>query len=185
MTIRLLPLRLGPMTHFRATALVAISACSFGAMAIFARYAYRADVDAWGILLPRFVIASLVLWSVLLLARKPLPPRERVAGLLLMGAGYVAQSLCFFFALTYLSAGMVALLLYMFPIFVVLLSRLAGHERLTPRKLFALAACSVGILLTIGVGGLGGASLDWRGVALGIGAALIYSVYIVGGSRAT
>lgn len=173
------------MPHFRATLLVAVSACSFGAMAIFARYAYAAGVDAWGILLPRFAIASLVLWSVLLLARKPLPPRGRLPGLLLMGAGYVAQSLCFFFALTYLPAGLVALLLYLFPIFVVLLSRLVGHERLTPRKLAALAACSVGILLTIGVGGLDGAVPDLRGVALGVGAALIYAVYIVGGSRAT
>ena len=173
------------MSPLRASVLVVVSACSFGAMAIFGRFAYAAGVDAFGVLLPRFVIASLVLWALLRLTGRRAPPRERLPGLLAMGGGYVAQSLCYFFALTYLPAGMVALLLYLFPIFVLLLSRLLGHETLSARKIAALVLCSVGILLTIGMADASAAKLDPRGIALGVGAALIYSVYIVAGSRIT
>src|SRR5262245_23467375 len=41
--------------------LVAVSAASFGAMPIFARQAYAAGVDQYGILLPRFVLAAALL----------------------------------------------------------------------------------------------------------------------------
>ncbi|MCM5680203.1 DMT family transporter [Schlegelella sp. S2-27] len=174
------------MSPLSAAALVALSAASFGAMAIFARHAYAEGVDLYGILLPRFVIAALVLWAVARLLRTPWPGRARVPGLALMGAGYVAQSLCFFAALNYIPAGMVALLLYLYPLFVVLLSWAVGHERLGARKLLALAICSAGTVMTLGWADVGAqASLDWRGVALAIGAAAVYALYIVGGSRAT
>jgi drug/metabolite transporter (DMT)-like permease len=174
-----------PMSPLRASLLVVVSACSFGAMAIFGRFAYAAGVDVFGVLLPRFVIASLVLWLLMRLTGRRAPPRDRLPGLLLMGAGYVGQSLCYFFALNWLPAGMVALLLYLFPLFVLLLSRLLGHESLNARKIAALVLCSAGILLTIGIADAGAAKLDPRGIALGVGAALIYSVYIVAGSRIT
>ena len=173
------------ISPLRASVLVVVSACSFGAMAIFGRFAYAAGVDAFGVLLPRFVIASLVLWTLMRLTGRRAPPRERLPGLVLMGAGYVAQSLCYFFALTYLPAGMVALLLYLFPLFVLLLSRLLGHETLSARKIAALVLCSLGILFTIGIADAGAARLDPRGIALGVGAALIYSIYIVASSRVT
>lgn len=174
------------MSPLSAAALVALSAASFGAMAVFARHAYAAGVDLYGVLLPRFLIAALVLWGVLRVMGAPLPSRRRVPGLALMGAGYVAQSFCFFAALNYIPAGMVALLLYLYPLFVVLLSWAVGHEGLGPRKLLALAVCSIGTAMTLGWTDLGAQpSLDWRGVALAIGAAGIYAIYIVGGSRAT
>lgn len=174
------------MPPLLAALLVAVSAACFGAMAIFARLAYAEGVDAYGILLPRFVIAGVLLWTLVAWLRVPLPARRQLPGLALMGAGYVAQSFCFFAALTYIPAGMVALLLYLYPLFVVLLSRVLGHEQLDGRKLFALVVCSAGTALTLGgTGDAAGAGLDMRGVALALAAACIYAVYIVGGSRAT
>lgn len=174
------------MSPLSAAALVSLSAASFGAMAIFARHAYAEGVDLYGILLPRFAIAALVLWGVLRIGRTAMPPAARVPGLALMGAGYVAQSFCFFAALNYIPAGMVALLLYLYPLFVVLLSWAVGHERLGARKLLALAVCTAGTVMTLGWTDVGAQpSLDWRGVALAIAAACVYAVYIVGGSRAT
>jgi drug/metabolite transporter (DMT)-like permease len=166
-------------------ALVALSAACFGAMAIFARWAYAAGVDVWGILLPRFAFAALVLWAVARLAGQAAPPRGRRAGLAAMGVGYVAQAACFFGALLYIPAGLVALLLYLFPLFVVLLSRALGDEPLTARRLVALAGSLAGTALALGPDALGDGGIDPRGVALGIAAAAIYSVYIVGGARAT
>lgn len=174
------------MSTLTAALLVALSAACFGAMAIFGRFAFAEGVDIHGILLPRFALAAGLLWMVVAWARTPLPPRARVPGLVLMGAGYVAQSFCFFAALTFIPAGMVALLLYLFPLFVVLLSRALGHEHLDARKLVALVVCSIGTVLTLGgAAGSAGAGLDPRGVGLAVAAACIYAVYIVAGTQAT
>ena len=171
-----------------AALLVAVSAACFGAMAIFGRQAYAAGVDIFGILMPRFVIAAAALWAAVAWVRPILPERGRLPGLALMGAGYVAQSFCFFAALTYIPAGMVALLLYLFPLFVVLLSWALRHESLDARKLTALFVCSIGTVLTLGSDTLSpgsAAGLDPRGVALAVGAAGIYAIYIVAGTRIT
>lgn len=171
-----------------AALLVAVSAACFGAMAIFGRQAYAAGVDVLGILMPRFVIAAAALWAAVAWARSQLPEWHRLPGLVLMGAGYVAQSFCFFAALTYIPAGMVALLLHLFPLFVVLLSWALRHEQLDARRLVALFVCSAGTMLTLGSDAFGQGNdpgVDPRGVALAIAAAGIYAVYIVAGTRAT
>lgn len=168
-----------------AVTMVALSAACFGAMAIFARWAYAAGVDLWGILLPRFVIATLCFWALARLATIPPAPPQRRAGLAAMGGGYVVQAICYFAALQFVPAGLVALLLYLFPLFVVLLSRALGHEPLTGRRLLALAASLAGTVLALGGAPLAGDSIDPRGVALALAAAAVYAGYIVLGARAT
>ena len=56
------------------------------------------------------------------------------------GVGYVAQSLCFFSALKYASAGLVALLLYLYPFLVSVLGVVFLRERLTALRAGALVA---------------------------------------------
>jgi drug/metabolite transporter (DMT)-like permease len=160
--------------------LIAISAAAFGTLAIFARLAYASGADPMTVLLLRFTLAGAVLVG-LMLARGARWPRGRVLlGLALMGgAGYIGQSMAYFFALTAASAGLVALLLYLYPALVTLLSVLALGERLTPVKLGAIVVALAGTALTIGPA-QGGRPL---GIALALAAALIYSVYIVVGSR--
>jgi drug/metabolite transporter (DMT)-like permease len=179
------PAAAAPRSAASAAALVALSSACFGAMAIFARWAYAAGVDVWGVLLPRFAIAALVFAVIVRLRGLPRVPSGRRLGLAAMGAAYVAQASCYFGALLFIPAGLVALLLYLFPLFVVLLSRALGHERLTPRRMTALAISLAGTALAIGPGGLGDGGLDPRGIALALAAAAIYACYIVGGTRAT
>lgn len=159
---------------------VALSAVSFGAMAIFARVAFAGGVDVTAVLFLRFLIAGVVMAVVMAVTGRRWPSRRNAVVLALMGGvGYVAQSLCFFSALKYASAGLVALLLYLYPFLVSVLGVVFLRERLTALRTGALVAALVGTALTIG-GGVGG---SWQGVALGVATALIYSIYIVVGSR--
>lgn len=159
--------------------LIVVSAVAFGAMAIFARFAYAGGADVLGILIARFVIAGAVLSLVMGAARRPWPRGRSLVVALLMGAiGYVGQSVSYFAALNHASAGLVALLLYAYPTLVCLLAAAFLREPLTRRRLAILAVSFAGIALTLG-GGHGTPT----GIALGLAAAAFYSIYIVVGAR--
>jgi drug/metabolite transporter (DMT)-like permease len=161
-------------------ALVALSALSFGFLAIFARFAYADGAGTATVLFLRFAAGGAIMLAVLRARGLRLPRGRRLLGLFLMGAvGYAGQSFCYFTALRHASASLVALLLYAYPAFVTLLSAAAFKERITLSKAAALVLTLTGTALVVGLGG-GGEAI---GVALGLGAAAIYSVYIVCGSR--
>ena len=74
--------------------LVALSALSFGAMAIFARFAFAGGVDVTALLFLRFLIAGALMAGVMIASRRPWPTRRNTLTLALMGGvGYVAQAL--------------------------------------------------------------------------------------------
>ena len=161
-------------------ALIAVSAASFGVMPILARFAYADGTGIDTLLFLRFVVGAVFMLAFARMRGLRFPGGKSLVGLALMGAlGYVGQSLCYFTALKYASAGLVALLLYVYPALVTLLSALLFRERITRAKALALALALAGTTLIVGIGGRG----DYRGVILGLAAALIYSVYIVAGSR--
>ena len=114
--------------------------------------------------------------------RKRLPfPRGRGLVLLLgMGAvGYAGQAFCYFTAITMASAGLVSLLLYLYPALVTLLARVVFRHPLSGLQVGAVAIALAGSALTVGRAGDG----KPLGIALGLLAALIYSCYILTGSR--
>ena len=96
-----------------------------------------------------------------------------------MGAlGYVGQSFLYMTAIKYASSGLVALLLYLYPMFVFILSVFILHEKATSVKIIALILALVGSALTVNPNGgqlIGG--------LMSIAAALIYSVYIIVGTN--
>jgi len=169
----------------RATALagiafIAASSLCFGSMPVFARRAYQDGVDPSTLLLLRFTFAAAVVWAIFLARRATLPRGRGLAMLVGMGAlGYAGQAFSYFTALTLASAGLVALLLYLYPALVALLSWAVLRHPLSRLQLAALGLALVGSLLTIGRAG-DGAPL---GIFFGVLAALIYSVYILVGAR--
>jgi drug/metabolite transporter (DMT)-like permease len=159
--------------------LVALSAAGFGTLPLFGRYAYADDMDALTILFFRFSLAASLMLALLILRREHLPRGAALLRLIGMGAlGYVGQAFAYLTALKYASAGLVALLLYLYPVFVALLAALVLHEPLTGVKGLALGLALVGTALTVGPAG--GQAL---GTLLAVAAAAIYSVYIIVGTH--
>lgn len=166
--------------RLRGALWIAASSASFGAMAIFARYAYAGGADVVAVLFLRFLIAATVMSLIVLVSRRRWPS-WRNAGLLglMGGVGYVGQSLCFFLALKHASAGLVALLLYLYPFLVTVLGALLARRKLARRRVILIGMALLGTALTIG-GEVSGHPL---GIVLGMSAALIYSIYILVGER--
>lgn len=162
--------------------LILLSAVCFGIMPLFGRVAYAAHADPHAILMGRFSIAALCLCALMLIKGESWPRGRVLVGLLLMGAiGYAGQSLCYFLSLQHASASLTALLLYTFPIIVTLIAAVWLHEPLTRRKIIALLLATGGLALTVG-DALHGSLL---GIVFGLGAAMIYSVYIAVGTKIT
>ena len=161
---------------------VALSAAGFGSMAIFAKLAYAAGVDLQTMLFLRFSIAGIAMCGLMLATRRRWPRgRDLLTLVLLGGVGYVGQSYCYFASLQHASAGVTALLLYLYPALVALLGWLFLRRPLSMARSVAIALALIGTAMTV----LGALHSTPLGMALGAGAALIYAVYILIGEGVT
>jgi drug/metabolite transporter (DMT)-like permease len=159
--------------------LIAISAASFGTLAIFGRYVYTDGMDIFTALFIRFGVSAIFMTVILILRKEHFPRGRILAQLIGMGAvGYVGQSFLYLSSIKYASTGLIALLLYLYPMFVFILSVLILHEKVTAAKVVALVLALVGAGLTVDPDG--GQLL---GVVMIISAALVYSVYIIVGAN--
>ena len=133
-----------------------LSAACFGAMAIFGKLAYDADVGVGDLLFVRFGLAAAILLAVAAArgALRGLPRRALLAGLAMGAIGYAAQSGLFFGALERMDASLLALILYVYPATVLLAAVALGRERATPRRVAALIVALAGITLVLGERGL-------------------------------
>lgn len=167
------------MKRLIGIALIAISAASFGTLAIFGRYAYTDGMDIFTVLFLRFGISASFMTVILLLRKEHFPSGLILAQLIGMGAlGYVGQSFLYMTAIKYASTGLVALLLYLYPMFVFILSVLVLHEKAASVKVIALILALVGSALTVDPNGG-----QLIGALMAIAAALIYSIYIIVGAN--
>jgi len=167
------------MKQLTGVLLIAISAASFGTLAIFGRFLYADGLDTFTMLFLRFGLAALLMTVILLVRRDKFPRGKILLQLIGMGAlGYVGQSFSYLSAIKYASAGLVALLLYLYPMFVFVLSALVLREKVTGLKVAALALALVGTALTVDPEGG-----QLPGILLSLSAGLIYSVYIIVGTN--
>jgi drug/metabolite transporter (DMT)-like permease len=173
-------------SYLTGALLVIISAVAFGAMPIFARFAYAAGADVPTLLFLRFSTSGLLLLGWTLFKQQPLPVGRVLWICIGMGAlGYFGQALSYFTALTLVPAGLLALLLYLYPALVAGMAALFLKERLTRLRLFSLLLALSGTALVIAPTGVfsGNGQVQPLGIVLGLMAAGIYSGYILVGSR--
>ncbi len=160
-----------------------LSAVGFGAMAIFGKLAYDAGVGVGDLLLVRFALAAALLLTVAAAtgALRGIPRRAILAGLGMGAIGYATQSGLYFAALTRMDASLLALILYVYPVLVLIAAVALGRERASVRRVAALLIALAGTALVLAGAAAGG--LDALGTVMGFGAALAYTVYILVGDR--
>jgi drug/metabolite transporter (DMT)-like permease len=142
-------------------------------------------VSTLTLLLVRFAAGGAI-FGAAIAARPRLRPRSvgtraLAIGLGLGAVGYATQAGLFFGALHRMDASLLALVLYTYPAWVTLAAFAVGRERPTRRRLAALGLSSVGLVVVLA--GAAGGEIDGLGVAMGIGAALAYTTYILVADR--
>jgi drug/metabolite transporter (DMT)-like permease len=168
--------------HFKGALLVLLSAFGFGLIPIFALYAYRSDINVSTLLFIRFALATILFLAYVLIKyrRINLSLRSLFYLFLLGGVCYTLQSTFYFTAVRYIAPSLAALLLYTYPITVVFLSCILDRERLTRLTVISIAISFTGVLLILGTSY---GQISGVGILLALGAALIYSAYIILGNR--
>ena len=161
--------------------MVAISGISFGTLSVFNRQLAAVGLSVSQMLMLRFLGGALVLW-VLAIARREVTrlPLLKVAGFSALGLLYVAEAWLYFESSQRIPIALTALLLYLFPSLVVVVSWLAFKEPPGRAGIIALALATGGIALAVGTPS---GSLDLLGVALGASTALVYTVYVLLGAK--
>jgi drug/metabolite transporter (DMT)-like permease len=159
-----------------ATLRILLSACGFGAIAVFVALAQDAGVALLTVLSWRYLIGGAALALIAASARDLSfnPATLRVG--LLSGFGQAVIAVVSLSALRYIPAATLAFLFYTYPAWVAIIARARHSEPLTPTRLFALALSLAGIFVMVGAPG--GATLHPAGVALALVAALLYAAYI-------
>lgn len=163
--------------------LVLLSGVGYGAVVVLARLAYDGGSNAPTSLFVRFGLAGLLLWGWLLATRGVVRlPARRVGALLLMGLLFSAGSVASFMSVERIPASMAALLFYLYPVVVTAVSAVAFHTRFTRSRAGVLVASLLGCALTANVES---GPLDLAGVGLALLTVLLYSSYVLLGSRVT
>ena len=166
-------------------ALAAASACGYGSGPLFAKSVYGAGLDWLDLLYWRFLVGGLIVWVWVLLFpenRHALLAlrRRRVLTLLGLGVFFVSNASTYYAALGYISASLAALIVYIYPAVVAVLSIRFGRGLDGRRPWIALGIVLAGVGLTIG--GIE-TRADPIGLALAVASPLLYSVYILLAAR--
>jgi drug/metabolite transporter (DMT)-like permease len=136
-------------------ALTVVSAFAFGSGALFAKPVYAAGVG-WHVLLAwRFLIGATLAWGWLVLnarARAALRRMDRreIAVAVALGVLYTGNSSTYFAGLETVSASLAALIVYVYPVIVAVISLQVGHPLQGRRAWGALVLALVGVALAVG-----------------------------------
>lgn len=158
--------------------LMVLSATSFGTLGVLGKYASAAGLSIPTVLTYRFLGGTLFYWVLVAYNGNLRRLRGRALGIaVLLGAGfYAAQSGLYFLGLEYMTAGLVGLVIYTYPVLVVVLSYIVLDERITSYTVAGLTLALGGVAVVSGLDPMGA---DPRGVAIVLGAALVYAGYYI------
>lgn len=159
---------------------IILSGICFGFLGFFGKMAYQKQITPGELLSLRYTISA-VLTGLLLLITNPkslfsLSPFEIISSILLGIFGYALFSSFYFMALTGLSASLTVLLLYTYPLMILVFSLVFLNEKIGVHGITATVLVSVGL-----VGLVWG---EWsvsqpHFLLFGIGAAFFYAIYIL------
>lgn len=157
----------------------------WGVISLFIRPLSDGGLDPRQIATMRMFMATVLFLGVISVrAREKLRVRARDLWMF-AGTGIVSVELfnfCYFYTIVHSEASVAVVLLYTSPVFILLFSALLFRERVTRRKLLALALTFAGCVCVAGL--TGGVRLSAVVFLTGIGSGLFYGMYTIFGRYA-
>ncbi|MBQ1483949.1 MAG: EamA family transporter [Eubacterium sp.] len=173
-------------TKLKSALLVMLAGILWGSTGVFVRPLEGKGLGSTDIVFLKLLITAIIMAAVLLIKDRKLF-RIRLKDLwCFVGTGIfsiVFFSVCYYKTIAVSSMSISAILLYTAPAFVILLSALLFKERLTKRRILALALAFTGLVFVTGVLG-GGDRLTFGVLLTGLGSGLGYGLYSIFGRYA-
>ena len=158
-----------------------LSSASFGLLGVFAELAYRNGSNPMTVLIARFIIATVILFVLLLVTKRSFKVTKRqLIILILMGVfAYTLVTQTLFESYKYISVGLATALNFIYPLFVCILAFIFDKEKFTKKKMLALVISVAGVFL-LSISNLQVKGLE--GIILALASGLIYGgvVFIMG-----
>ena len=154
-----------------------LAAAGFSAVSTLTTIALAEQVSLSAILWWRYAVGAVLMVIVLALARyRPLPRADATAWLVLGGGGQALLVGLALSSLRFIDVATLAFLFYTYPAWVAVVQTARRAERLSSLRLAALTLSFAGVVVISGRPGTG--AIAWQGIALALGAAMVYGVYI-------
>ncbi|MCX8129359.1 MAG: DMT family transporter [Clostridia bacterium] len=162
--------------------LVSVSALGYGIMPVFAKFAYKGGINTTTLLLIRFGLAALLFFSYLLIRYRKISISLKQVGVLFILGGicYTGQSFLYFSAVKHIPGSLATLLVYVAPVLVAVFSFFIDKERITLKVILPIAVAFTGLVIVCkdSIG-----KVDFRGIIMALGAALVYAFYVILSNR--
>jgi drug/metabolite transporter (DMT)-like permease len=150
--------------------LILLCAVFFSLITTFSRLAYDAGANPLTLVEARSAAFVIVIGAFQLLARRSFAlPRRTLIATFPMSVGIMLMSIGYLSSVYFIKVSLAVVLLYSFPLLVGILAAVSGRERIALPKALAMLVAFGGLVMAIG---LETESVDWRGVALVLMAAL-------------
>lgn len=157
----------------------------WGCMGIFVRTLQSYGLTTMQIAAVRLTLAAIVYW-IILLGVNPKYAKIKIKDLpilLILGVFSVAgMCVAYFYTISLSTMSTAAVLLYLSPVFVMLMSAIFLKEKITVKKIIALVLAVFGCALVAGVGN--GGPVGILAIVTGLISALTYGAYSIIGTKA-
>ncbi|MGE4485172.1 MAG: DMT family transporter [Oscillospiraceae bacterium] len=167
--------------------LIASAACLWGCIGVFFKMLTAEGLSSMQAVAVRVIVAAVIYAGYLLFTDKS-AFKVRLRHLpYFVGTGILSLVMfnwCYFTTIKASSMAVAAVLLYTSPVFVCLMSAILFREKLTGKKIFALALAFGGCILVTGVLAGGAGQLPMRAILIGIGSGFGYALYSIFGKYA-
>ncbi|SHN50090.1 DMT family transporter [Desulfitobacterium chlororespirans] len=163
--------------------LIILAALGFAALPIFIKYGYNVGLTTEVMLFLRFLIASILLSFIMLVSgRKGFKlNKSSLPKLVLHGLVFFGSSYCYVLAIKHMSATVTNILLYTYPLMVVVMATMIFKEKISLVKTITLLISFLGCLMVIDIINTSTHQISMLGVLHGIGSAVFYAVYNING----
>lgn len=163
--------------------LIILAAIGYGALPIFIKWGYNIGLTMDHMLFSRFFIASSLMGFILFVSRKKgfkisksCSIQLALQGLLFFGCSYT-----YFLSIKHMSVIITNILLYTYPLMVVLMSTLIFKEKISFVKVVTLFIAFIGCLLVVDAGNMSGQKMSMSGLFYAVASALFYALYNING----
>ena len=165
-------------------ALILLAAAGWGVIGVFSRPMAAAGLSSMQMTFVRSVTVLVCMGALLAVKDRRLFRVDIRDGWIFLGTGLVSIvffNVCYFTAIQLTTLAVASILLYTAPCFVMLMSAVFFKERITARKVAALALAFAGCVL---VSGLAAGGITPKALLIGVGAGFGYATYSIFGKAA-